>query len=228
MADIKKQLSLKGEMINYYVKYGNQKNIILRVREGKILVSAPINVNDWEIEQLIYKNISKITSVQNNYEVRQKYDLFGMNPWVKIFDNDVNIFIHDENIHSKKDIDGIHMKNYKDLNIQLDKMYNFLAKEYKNWFIYRSNQWASIMGVNFKNLTVKEMNLKWGVCYPSQEKIIFNTKLLHFRIEIIDYVIVHELAHLKFANHSKDFWWTVEKYLPNYRELQKELNSAGL
>ncbi|WP_027063433.1 M48 family metallopeptidase [Mesoplasma seiffertii] len=228
MAEIKKTLTSNGNKINYYIRYGNQKNIILRVREGTIYVSAPYNSPDWEVEKLIYKNLSKIIKVQTNYEVRSKHDFYGTQPWIKLFDNTVNVTLIDQNVHAKQTSDGIMMKDYHDLELQLTKLYAFLANHYKNWFINRSSQWAIKMNVQFKNLSVRIMNLKWGVCYPVQQKIIFNTKLLHFRPEIIDYVIVHELAHLRHHNHSKDFWRFVEQYLPNYRELQSELNGAGL
>ncbi|WP_026389295.1 SprT family zinc-dependent metalloprotease [[Acholeplasma] multilocale] len=228
MAEIKKSLSVNGNSVNYYIRYGKQKNIILRVREGEIHISAPEYAPDWEIERMIYKNISKITQVQNNYEVRSKYDLYGSQPWIKIFNKEVPLFIVDENIHTKQNEEGIFMKNYYDSKIQLDKIYTFLAKQYKNWFINRSSQYALMMGVEFRNMSVKVMNTKWGVCYPTQQKIIYNTKLLHFEPEIIDYVIIHELAHLRYHNHSKDFWRFVEQFLPNYREISKVLNSAGL
>lgn len=228
MPEIKKSLQVSGTKMTYFIRYGQQKNILLRVKEGQIHISAPEHVQDWEIETLIYKNYHKINKVQTNYEVQSKYDFFGTKTWFKLFDEQVEVVLVNDNIHAKMENNIIYMKNYYDNTEQLAKLYTFLAKQYKNWFNNRASQWALQMGVEYKNLSVKVMNMKWGVCYPTTSKIIFNTKLLHFKPDIIDYVIVHELSHLKHANHSKDFYQLVQKFLPKYSELSTILNKSGL
>ncbi|ATZ18465.1 zinc metalloprotease [Williamsoniiplasma somnilux] len=228
MSEIKKSIQVSGHKVNYFIRYGQQKNIILRVKEGKIYISAPVRASQWEIDELIYKNYHKINKVQNNYEVQSKYDFFASKPWIKIFDQQIEVILVEENIHTKMANNVIFMKNYYNNDEQIAKLYTFLAKQYKNWFNNRSSQWAQQMGLEYKNLSIKVMNMKWGVCYPTHSKIIFNTKLLHFKPEIIDYVIVHELSHLRFANHSRDFWYLVAQYLSNYKELSNVLDKSGI
>ena len=65
---------------------------------------------------------------------------------------------------------------------------------------------------------------KWGSC-TADRRITYNYMLSMLRPELIDYVVSHEVAHLKEMNHSKDFWAVVETMCPNYRELRKELRS---
>ncbi|PPE06015.1 SprT family zinc-dependent metalloprotease [Williamsoniiplasma lucivorax] len=224
MSTIKKQISVNGNLVNYNITYRDQKNIILRVKAGEIVLSAPFNTHDWLIEQMIYKNYHLINKHRLNYDVHSKFDLYASTPWIKILDQKVNIIFSLDNIHPKFIDDELHIKKYFNMEEQLNKIYTFLAKQYKNWFINRTSRWASLMNLNFKTLNVKLMANKWGVCYTQTQNIVYNTKLIHFLPEIIDYVIVHELTHLKHPNHSKNFWYTVEKYLPNYRELKELLN----
>ncbi|WP_338972627.1 SprT family zinc-dependent metalloprotease [Spiroplasma endosymbiont of Panorpa germanica] len=228
MTWIKKHLQHKGDLIEYNLKLGDQKNIILKVKAGVIYISAPLHAPDWEINNLIYKNITKIISVKNTFEVIRKFSFTDSDPFVKIFDKKVNLIIVAENIHAVAKKDGIYMKNYGDQEIQAQKMYNFLAKYYYNWFLKRLNSWALRMELKFKNLSIQSMKTRWGVCYPEREKIILNTKLIHFEPEVIDYVIVHELSHLEHKNHSKDFWKNVEKYLPDYKERSLVLKKSGI
>ena len=63
---------------------------------------------------------------------------------------------------------------------------------------------------------------RWGSC-SSKGNLSFNYTLLQFREEVIDYVIIHELCHLKEMNHSKRFWKLVGKLCPDYKNLRKEL-----
>ncbi|ATZ16949.1 zinc metalloprotease [Williamsoniiplasma luminosum] len=227
MATMKKTISVNGNLVNYNLTYRDQKNLVLKVRDGQICISAPVRANDWDIEQIIYKNYHTINKYQISYDVHLKYDLYSNQPWIKIFDQKINVVFSTDNIHPKLINNELHIKNYLNLDEQIAKIYTFLAKQYKNWFINQTGQWASLMNLHFKNLSLKAMTTKWGVCYPQTQKIMYNIKLIHFKPEIIDYVIVHELTHLEFPNHSKDFWRRVEKFLPHYRELSKELNQPG-
>ncbi|WFQ91373.1 M48 family peptidase [Mycoplasma feriruminatoris] len=228
MSKEKHQLSYQGNTITYFIHYKNQKNTILRLIDNQIVVSAPFNTPIYLIEQFIYKHISKIVKVQNNYEFLRVYDFYTNKPWIKIFEKIVDIELVDQNIHPKKINNKIIIKNYYNNEIQLEKIYNFLAKEYKNWFINQTLMWAEKMNLSFENISVKVMKAKWGLCYSKKKNIIYNTKLLHFDPKIIDYVIVHELTHILYPNHSKDFWRYVATYLPNYQELQQILNSKGI
>jgi predicted metal-dependent hydrolase len=76
------------------------------------------------------------------------------------------------------------------------------------------------------DIQLKYSTSKWGACYPDK-KIIFSTKLLLLPTPIIEYVIIHELAHLIEMNHSEKFWTLVSRALPNYKEHVKwlKLNS---
>ncbi|AJM72198.1 YgjP family zinc-dependent metalloprotease [Mycoplasma yeatsii] len=224
----KHQLSYQKNNITYYVVYKNQKNMILKLTNNQITVSAPFNTPIYLIEQFIYKHISKLIKVQNNYEYLRVYDFYSSKPWIKIFENQVEVELLNENIHSKIIDNKIVMKNYFDNQIQLDKIYNLLAKEYKNWFINRTIMWAEKMNIAFNNVSVKTLKSKWGYCNTKLKNIVYNTKLLHFTPNIIDYVIVHELTHIVHPNHSKDFWRFLSLYIPDYKELQQKLNSKGV
>ncbi|WP_027875506.1 SprT family zinc-dependent metalloprotease [Mesoplasma chauliocola] len=225
---LKKTLSYQGNNLSYTITFKEQKHIILRVIQGEVRISAPLNTPDWEVEKIIYKNISKIVSVQNQHILSSVYDFNSSNPWVKIFDKEIEIIIDENLTRSKFENNKIYMKNYFDNEEQVKKMYSILAKHYKNWFISRTIDWGLKMNIQFRNVNVKLMKAKWGYCLPKELKIAYNTKLLHFNDEIISYVIIHELTHILYPNHSREFWNFVEIYCPNYKELQILLNSTGI
>ena len=69
------------------------------------------------------------------------------------------------------------------------------------------------------------MKTRWGVNNRGNNTITLNTELLKKEIDLLDYVIIHELCHFYEANHSSRFWAHVEKYYPKYKEARKRLRS---
>lgn len=84
--------------------------------------------------------------------------------------------------------------------------------------------WAQKMGVQYNNIVIKDQKTLWGSC--SQKKNLnFSYRLIKMPLSIIDYLLVHELAHLIHFDHSPDFWACVAGYIPNYKEARKWLNT---
>lgn len=79
----------------------------------------------------------------------------------------------------------------------------------------------------YKNIRIKNQKTLWGSC-SRQGTLNFNYKLALIKEQLRDYVVVHELCHLKEFNHSPLFWNQVAKTIPNHKELRKELKSTGL
>ncbi len=86
----------------------------------------------------------------------------------------------------------------------------------------RVRYYADLMGLEYGNITIRMQKTRWGSC-SSKGNLNFNCLLMRTPDEIIDYVVVHELCHLKEMNHSKRFWSEVEKVLPDYKERRKWL-----
>ena len=72
-------------------------------------------------------------------------------------------------------------------------------------------------------LKFRKMRTRWGVCNVTKKTVTLNTELLKKDIELLDYVIIHELCHFFEGNHSKNFWTLVGKAYPNYKEARKKL-----
>ena len=71
-------------------------------------------------------------------------------------------------------------------------------------------------------MRIREIKYAWGSCSRSKN-ITINNKLIKYSKNAIRYVILHELCHIKYMNHSKKFWELVQTYMPNYKEIRKEL-----
>jgi len=91
----------------------------------------------------------------------------------------------------------------------------------------RVQYFSNTMNLPFTKLKFRKMKSRWGSC-NSKREITLNSELSRVNRELIDYVVVHELAHIQHMNHSKSFHALVELYLPNSKEYRKELKNIRL
>lgn len=85
-------------------------------------------------------------------------------------------------------------------------------------------RWTAAMGEGPVHWDIRRMKSRWGSCTARSRTLRFNLHLARVPERCIEYVVVHELAHLKVQNHSAAFWERVGMFLPGWRELRKELN----
>ncbi|MFM0335297.1 M48 family metallopeptidase [Paraburkholderia fungorum] len=105
-----------------------------------------------------------------------------------------------------------------------DRVQGWLQGEAKRLFGERLAIYAEKLGVNYRAYALSSAATRWGSC-SSDGKIRLNWRLIHFPLSIIDYVVAHELAHLREMNHSPRFWQTVESIFPEFREARQTLKS---
>ena len=91
----------------------------------------------------------------------------------------------------------------------------------------RVRYYGKIMGVTVGRITIRNQKTRWGSC-SSKGNLNFNYQLYYLPEELLDYVVIHELAHRRHMNHSADFWAEVEKYCPDYKIYRKQLNEYRL
>jgi predicted metal-dependent hydrolase len=101
-----------------------------------------------------------------------------------------------------------------------------LKKEAKNFIPKRVEELASEHGITYNNIRITSARTRWGSC-SSKKNLSFSYRLIQVPYEVIDYVIIHELAHLKHMNHSKKFWSHVEGMMSDYKEKEKWLKKHG-
>ncbi len=105
-----------------------------------------------------------------------------------------------------------------------DKVQSWLKHEARRVFLLRLPVFAEKLGVHYQSMHLSSANTRWGSC-TSQGKIRLNWRLIHFSTEVIDYVVAHELSHLREMNHSPKFWATVESVLPDYERAKRQLRA---
>lgn len=85
-------------------------------------------------------------------------------------------------------------------------------------------KWQPLMGVNVRRILVQRMKTRWGGCNPSTGNIRLNTDLAKKPPECLEYILIHELAHLIEPTHSNRFLALMDKFMPHWRQIKDELN----
>jgi len=103
-----------------------------------------------------------------------------------------------------------------------DRVQAWLQQQAKQVFLERLPVFAEKLGVCYHSMALSAASTRWGSC-TSEGKIRLNWRLIHFSPDVIDYVIAHELAHLKEMNHGPRFWATVQSVFPEFEQAKHSL-----
>ncbi|OOG44020.1 M48 family metallopeptidase [Polaromonas sp. A23] len=108
-----------------------------------------------------------------------------------------------------------------------DSVQAWLMRQAKRVFTERLNHFAPHLGVQWRKLSLSSAGTRWGSA-SADGSIRLNWRLIHFKQSVIDYVVVHELSHLRVMDHSPRFWDTVRTVVPDYAELRSQLKEEAL
>lgn len=218
-----RQIELDGQIVEYQLNVKSIKRLYIKVVSGKLIVNCSPVFSIKDIEQLIYDNKDKILKLINGYKSKFEYIDGG---YVYIFNFKYEILVRDINRRQVT----FHDKRLYVYHRQVQKT---VEDELKNiLFDYINDRISLYLKNDFKlkmpKIEIKKLKSRWGACYSNNNKVIFNLALVHLDKELIDYVIVHELCHFLQPNHSKLFYFEVEKRLPDYCKREKKLKEIGI
>lgn len=182
----------------------------------------------WAKQQIIEKKYYQLQ--QNTID---HYQNKVINIWNKAFKIEIEFITTGKNRLSYRgnEILKIYLLQHQTEEKQKAEIQRFLLRFTEKYFLpelqKRTLYWNDFyFKEKIEKIDVKHTISRWGSC-SSSRKISFATKLLLLPQTIIDYVIVHELAHLKEMNHSPRFWKHVENAMPEYKKQRKWLQQQG-
>lgn len=204
---------LDNEDYNVEIIKKKNKNTYIRVKEDlTIQVTTNYLVTKQDVKLLLDRNISflekTIEKRKKQVERNDSFNYLGKSYDIVLFDTR-NIDIVDNKIY---------VSDRKTLDKWLKKQ---ILKLFTERLEYNYNRFEE--NIPFPKLRIRSMKTRWGVCNRKTTTVTLNSKLIEYDIDKIDYVIIHELSHLVYFDHSKNFWSVVGKYSPKYKEIRKEM-----
>ncbi len=218
--------------IEYILKRSNRRRTtaICIDPQGLVKVFAPENVYDKSIADFINKKADWIIKHIRIRKAFKKQSIFtgsfeGKEPLFLGRKYPLNIE-RTQKKRGKLDFDGkvfnIALPAADDHNEEAaafrDLFINWYRKQASEIFGGRVFHYSRIMKAEPQQISIRTQKRLWGSCDSRKKAINLNWQLIMAPLEVIDYVVVHELSHFFHPNHSKRFWSKVEQYMPNYKE----------
>ena len=215
-------------MINYTLVRAKRKTVSIRIRNGSVEVRAPLKYPLSEIDRFVSLKekwiIDKLVISQKQKGMKEA---FSVNYGDKIYLLGAALPIIEKD-GLQAGFDGGCF--YLPPNLEPDHVKEICVEVYRrlaeSYLATRVAIFADFMGTKPTAVKISGAKKRWGSC-SSRKSLNFSWRLIMASEDIIDYVIVHELAHLTQMNHSRKFWAIVESMLPDYRDRKKELCKLG-
>ncbi len=205
-------LDINNKKYEIVITKKNIKNMYIRVKDDlKIYINVNTFTSDKQIKELItsnYNNIVNMVLKQEKKNNKNKNTILGKDIDIVIFNGQTRPELYGNKFYIKDDNIDKHLKEYAFVIFKerLDYIYPLFKEK-----------------IPYPILKIRKMTSRWGVCNRKDKSITLNLELIKMDIKYLDYVIIHELSHFVYFDHSKDFWNTVSKYSHNYKELRKEM-----
>lgn len=216
--------------LDYTVKFSDRKTLRISVeRDKSIVVTAP---NGFSLEKIHHAVERKKLWIYQKRKHEQKYNetLFEEN---KIRSgSSVTYLGKTYTLHAVKDefdgilFDGKFYISKRALPIADQLLTDWLKAKAREYIIPKTNAFAASLGVEYKNIRISEMRYRWGTC-SKKNNLNFNWRLIKAPLNVIDYVIVHEAAHILESGHGKDFWQIIKIQLPHFQAAKDWLKDNG-
>ncbi len=211
---MKNQITYNVDGVDYIVNiYPKQmKSIRYRFFDGKFKVTCPYLTSEKRIREGLDKFARKLIA-------RAESQVLYTDKFIYIFGNRADLTLPNGSIDFTN-YPSIEYESKEELDKKLKKMF-------KGYMVERVRYYEQLMGINEPyNVRIREMKTRWGTNSLKTHTLTFAMMLVHYDPEIIDTVIVHELAHYFYFDHSQNFYNIVYKYCPNYKEIQKKLKKG--
>lgn len=225
----------KGNEIEFSVIRKKRKTISIKIEEnGEIVVGAPLKISSEYILLVVKNKIAWIIDKQEELELRDtrrvKRDFIQDSTFMYLGEEYPFRLVFEERrkniLIELCDEFKIYTNTFdvEKLKIELEKWYR--AETFKI-VTRRINYYSN----NFKDkvtaIKVKEQKRRWASC-TGKNAILFNWRISMARVDIIDYIVVHEMCHMDYRDHSKHFWNRVAEIMPDYKEKHEWLKLNGM
>lgn len=230
-------IKIKDKEIKSIIREYKNSNVIRMYFKGTTLnISKPRRMTVRQLEKIIKENeeeiyiqYKKITATENSnikhWQNGEKIMYKGEDYIIKLKEREdklIKIFINKE--EKNLEIEIPENMNEEEKKEEIDKAIKKLFKINTNAMISEKlPYWSQKTKIEYKQYKIGDATSKFGSCIPSKKILHFSNRLIMLPEDKVDAIIVHELCHIIYANHSKDFYNLVKTYIKNYDEINKWL-----
>src|SRR3989338_36296 len=231
---MKGQIIVQGRRYEYTLRRNRRaRRLILKVGPvGDIVAVMPWRVSRKVAEEFVLSKAKWLDQAIKKQEEKPVQPLveFRSGAWLPILGDMIQLLVTVEKDRQRTSF--IEEGNMLRVAVsQFAGVKKALAKWYwtrvKGYVKKRADDLADQMGLRIDKIVISSAKSQWGSCIKSKGRISIQWRLAQAPLGVIDYVITHEVMHLKCSGHGKDFWQGVEEVCPDYRERRRWLKENG-
>lgn len=216
-----------GNPIPYQLERRNRRTVGLKINQIGLVVHAPKRISLSTLEEMLMTKIDWIVKKLHAQQANQMEDMQWQDgAELLLLGNAITLTVRlnkvSRAVNYQPGLLEVALPNTENQAAIAKKVLQWYKKEALNDFGRRLALLSAKLGVTPPTLFLSSARSRWGSCNSKQE-IRLNWRLLQAPPHIINYVVAHELAHLKEMNHSAKFWAIVEHIYPSYKTAEKEL-----
>ncbi|WP_280753664.1 MULTISPECIES: SprT family zinc-dependent metalloprotease [unclassified Paenibacillus] len=212
------KIDYDNQVIEFNVQYGNGKKISIHIdSSGRITLKVPKKTSEETIKSVVERNGKMIVEKLQSLEAARETPKM-----IRAYE-DEGKFLYLGKYYSLHELIETAELSEEQLQLKLKKFYFSSCKKLIG---ERITRYQTQLRVKPKSIEIVEPRTKWGSC-SSDKKLTFNYRLAMAPVEVIDYVIIHELCHLLHMNHDRSFWRRVGSLMPDYKEKEEYLARYG-
>ncbi|KPV96011.1 hypothetical protein AN214_01820 [Pseudoalteromonas sp. P1-9] len=219
--------------IKYQLKRSkNRKTLAIKIKAKEVFVYAPMHLKQDFIEQWLMQKQNWINKHLEKQIKRIDAASVLTQKTLSILGEDVNLAFVEGQLKSNAElVDEVLSINTsrRVINVrdkQLSLIADFVKDKLTDYCSVKVQLLAKQINESFHSVSVKHVRSRWGAC-DSKRRLQFNLQLVTAPLWVIEYVVAHEVAHLKVMDHSRRFWQTVESIYPDYRKAETWLKENG-
>lgn len=214
------------------IRTGRKKTASVKVQKGEVSVVIPNDLPDTNLKELFAK---KTRWIKEKLELHRDVSPFNPKEYISgecftYLGRNYRLKVLSGKSKSVKLKNGSLIVTLPDSSTSPDRVKNALTEWYRSHAEHKLKEkvdrYAKVVGVIPSSVGVKTFKARWGSCCK-RGAIQFNWKIIMAPNRIVDYVVIHELCHMKQHNHSPQFWKLVEKVIPDYAESKEWLKKYG-
>jgi predicted metal-dependent hydrolase len=226
-----RSVTLGARTLHYGLKRSSRRSIGFAIDSTGLTITAPRWVTLADIETAIAEKQRWIFTKLTEWQTRTEQRVMPRIDWkdgaeLPYLGQTVRVTLETANgllaYDAARNVLALPLPAQADPQQIKDRVQGWLQNEAKRIFGERLVVYAEKLGVSYRAYALSSAATRWGSC-SSDGKIRLNWRLIHFPLSVIDYVVAHELAHLREMNHSPKFWQTVESIFPEFREARQTL-----
>ena len=214
--------------MEYTVTKKKIKNFIIRIYPDlRIAVSVPLYASNKDIENFIQSKKEWIETTLEKIKVAKENKNTLKESSIKILGKEIDKKIIESDLERIRLTNtSIYIYSKEIDNTQIDKkLLEWKVEKLKAILDEYLNKYTKLLNINIDYYQIKKLSSAWGIYHKKENYISFNSDLIEKDIDCIEYVVLHELCHIFYMNHQKDFWALVEKYMPDYKVRRKNLKT---